>query len=242
MKFVFDLFPVLLFFAAFKLAGIFTATAVLMAASLAQTLIFRVIKGKFETMHVVTLVLVAIFGGATLAFHDAAFIQWKPTVISCLFAAAAVPLTLIAGTCVGLLLNRLGRLLAAVVSTAALLAWATPTIAATVIFFWLFSPDGGVADWLLARMPHWLVSARSRCRNCAGATRILMMQSAITSSSWTRRRAATAYASAPPSGRGRMMPTALSGSALSSCDRSSSSMTSYGGAITSLSEPTWPKS
>lgn len=88
MKFVFDLFPVLLFFAAFKLAGIFTATAVLMAASLAQTLIFRVIKGKFETMHVVTLVLVAIFGGATLAFHDAAFIQWKPTVISCLFAAA----------------------------------------------------------------------------------------------------------------------------------------------------------
>jgi len=93
----------------------------------------------------------------TTVLKDAQF--WTSLRNSCLFAAAAVPLTLIAGTCVGLLLNRLGRLLAAVVSTAALLAWATPTIAATVIFFWLFSPDGGVADWLLARMPHWLVGS-----------------------------------------------------------------------------------
>lgn len=84
---------------------------------------------------------------------------WVSLRNSCLFAAAVVPLTLIAGTGVGLLLNRLHRTTATLVSTTALLAWATPTISATVIFFWLFSPDGGVVDWTLARLPHWLVGS-----------------------------------------------------------------------------------
>lgn len=84
---------------------------------------------------------------------------WVSLRNSCYFALTVVPLTLIVGTAVGLLLNRLGRVLAAFVSTTALLAWATPTIAASVIFFWLFSPDGGIVDWLLARMPHWLVGS-----------------------------------------------------------------------------------
>jgi intracellular septation protein len=97
MKLLFDLFPVLLFFAAYKLAGIYTATAVLMAASLAQTLIFRVIKGKFEATHVVALVLILLFGSATLLFHTPAFIEWKPTVISGLFAAALLGTRYIAG-------------------------------------------------------------------------------------------------------------------------------------------------
>jgi len=39
-------------------------------------------------------------------------------------------LTLVTGTLVGLLLHRLGKKMAAFVSTAALLAWATPPIAA----------------------------------------------------------------------------------------------------------------
>ncbi len=84
---------------------------------------------------------------------------WVSLRNSVLFAAVVVPLTLIAGTGVGLLLNRLRRAMAALVSTTALLAWATPTISATVIFFWLFSPDGGVVDWALARLPHWLVGS-----------------------------------------------------------------------------------
>jgi ABC-type sugar transport system permease subunit len=84
---------------------------------------------------------------------------WVSLRNSCLFAVVVVPLTLIAGTCVGLLLNRLRRGMAALVSTTALLAWATPTISATVIFFWLFDPDGGVVDWTLARLPHWLVGS-----------------------------------------------------------------------------------
>jgi N,N'-diacetylchitobiose transport system permease protein len=74
-----------------------------------------------------------------------------------LFALVAVPGTLIVGTIVGLLLNRLGKKMSAFVSTSALLAWATPTVTASVLFFWMFNPDGGLVDWTLARMPHWLV-------------------------------------------------------------------------------------
>ena len=60
------------------------------------------------------------------------------------------------GTCVGLLLDKLGRRMSVFLSGCVLLAWATPTIAATVIFYWIFNPDGGVVDWALARLPAWL--------------------------------------------------------------------------------------
>jgi ABC-type sugar transport system permease subunit len=88
-------------------------------------------------------------------FTDPEF--WLSLRITVLFAAVAVPLTLIVGIGVGLLLNRLGKKMAAFVSTAALLAWATPPVSASVLFYWLFNPDGGLVDWALSKMPHALV-------------------------------------------------------------------------------------
>jgi ABC-type sugar transport system permease subunit len=93
----------------------------------------------------------------TTTFADPEF--WLSLRISVLFTAVVVPLTLSAGTVVGLLLNRLGRKMSIFVSTAALLAWATPPVSAAVLFYWMFSPDGGVVDWTLARLPHWLVGS-----------------------------------------------------------------------------------
>jgi N,N'-diacetylchitobiose transport system permease protein len=93
-------------------------------------------------------------GNFRLVLDDPEF--WSSLRISVIFAAVVVPLTLIVGTLVGLLLNRLGRKMAAFVSTAGLLAWAMPAVSASVIFVWLFSPDGGVVDWLLAKLPGWL--------------------------------------------------------------------------------------
>ena len=90
----------------------------------------------------------------TTIFKDPEF--WVSLRNSCVFAIIVVPLTLVTGTCVGLLLNRLGRRMSMFVSATTLLAWATPTVAATVIFYWIFNPDGGVVDWALARMPTWL--------------------------------------------------------------------------------------
>src|SRR6516225_6419707 len=52
--------------------------------------------------------------------------------LSVLSAAAMVPLTLIVGTLVGLLLSRLGRKMAAFVSSVSILAWATPAVSASV--------------------------------------------------------------------------------------------------------------
>src|SRR5579859_3970513 len=86
--------------------------------------------------------------------HDPEF--WLSLRISVLSAAAMVPLTLVVGTLVGLLLNRLGRRMAAFVSSVSVLAWATPAVSASVIFVWLATPDGGVADWFLTKVPSWL--------------------------------------------------------------------------------------
>jgi intracellular septation protein len=80
MKFLFDFFPVILFFVAFKTFDLFVATAVIMAASLLQIAIHWVRTRKFETMHVITFAAVVLLGGATLIFRDERFIKWKPTV------------------------------------------------------------------------------------------------------------------------------------------------------------------
>lgn len=93
----------------------------------------------------------------TATFKDPEF--WLSLRNTVLLAIVVVPGTLIAGTVVGLLLNRLGKKMAAFVSTAALMAWATPPISAAVLFYWLVNPDGGIVDWTLSKLPHWLVGS-----------------------------------------------------------------------------------
>ena len=94
MKFLFDLFPVILFFIAYKFAGIYAATGVAMAATFAQIgwLWFR--GRKIDTMLWVSLVIITVFGGMTLALHDETFIKWKPTVLYWAFAAVLLGGTL----------------------------------------------------------------------------------------------------------------------------------------------------
>lgn len=90
MKFLADLFPVILFFAAYQLSDIYTATGVAIAASLIQVTYSHFRHSKVETMHWVTLGLLSVFGGLTLILHDPMFIKWKPTVVNWLFAAAFI--------------------------------------------------------------------------------------------------------------------------------------------------------
>jgi len=89
MRFLIDFFPIALFVGAYKLTDIYTATAVLMAATLLQTGIIYAIDRKLQTLQKVTLVLVIVFGVLTLALHDERFIKWKPTV---LYASMAIVL------------------------------------------------------------------------------------------------------------------------------------------------------
>ncbi|EHP40408.1 intracellular septation protein A [Cupriavidus basilensis OR16] len=87
MKFLFDLFPVILFFVAFKFAGIYAATGVAIAATVAQIGWVWLRHRKVEPMQWVSLAIISVFGGATLLLHNETFIKWKPTVLYWLFAA-----------------------------------------------------------------------------------------------------------------------------------------------------------
>ena len=87
MKFLFDLFPVILFFIAFKVSGIYVATGVAIAATFAQIGWLLARGRKVDTMLWVSLAIIVVFGGATLLLQDETFIKWKPTVLYWLFGA-----------------------------------------------------------------------------------------------------------------------------------------------------------
>jgi intracellular septation protein len=85
MKMLFDLFPVILFFVAYQLAGIYIATATAIVASIVQVGWAWFRRGKVDKMLWVSLAVIVVFGGATLIFQDKTFIQWKPTVLYWIF-------------------------------------------------------------------------------------------------------------------------------------------------------------
>ncbi|MFO1418738.1 MAG: septation protein A [Methylotetracoccus sp.] len=88
MKILVDFFPILLFFITFKLYDIYAATMVAIAATVVQVAYVWIRKRKVEPMHLITLVLIVVFGGATLYLKDEMFIKWKPTVLNWLFGVA----------------------------------------------------------------------------------------------------------------------------------------------------------
>ncbi len=95
MKFLFDLFPVILFFIAFKVSGIYVATGVAIAATFAQIGWLLARGRKVDTMLWVSLAIIVVFGGATLWLQDETFIKWKPTVLYWLFGAVLAGSTLL---------------------------------------------------------------------------------------------------------------------------------------------------
>ena len=88
MKLLFDLFPVLLFFIAFKLSDIYVATAVAIGASIVQIGWLKLRQKPIEPMQWASLIIIVVFGGMTLFLRDETFIKWKPTVLYGAFAVA----------------------------------------------------------------------------------------------------------------------------------------------------------
>ena len=97
MKVLFDIFPLILFFAAWRLYDIFVATAVAIAATVAQVAWMWLRHRKVDNMLWVTLAIMVVFGGATLALRDATFIKLKPTVLYWAFAGALLAAQTFAG-------------------------------------------------------------------------------------------------------------------------------------------------
>ncbi|OZA30679.1 MAG: septation protein A [Hydrogenophilales bacterium 17-61-9] len=111
-KLLFDLFPVIVFFIAYKLGdsnaeatrafmaslglpqpvgvvekpGIYFATLIAIVASMVQIGWVKLRGHKLETMMWVSLGIIVVFGGATLWLHDESFIKWKPTVLYWIFS------------------------------------------------------------------------------------------------------------------------------------------------------------
>lgn len=88
MKMFFDFLPVMLFFAAFKIKGIFFATAAAIVVAIIQMLVMYAWKRKIDTMLWVSALILVVFGGSTLLLKNVAFIKWKPTVLYWVFSCA----------------------------------------------------------------------------------------------------------------------------------------------------------
>ncbi len=86
MKLLFDLFPVILFFVAFKMFNVYVATGTAIAATIAQIGWVKWRHGKVGAMLWVSFAIIAVFGGATLILHDETFIKFKPTILYWVFA------------------------------------------------------------------------------------------------------------------------------------------------------------
>ena len=90
MKFLFDLFPIALFFIAYKMGDIYLATITAIVASIVQVVWSRYKTGQFEKLPLITLGTIVILGGATLFFRNELFIKWKPTALYWVLALALV--------------------------------------------------------------------------------------------------------------------------------------------------------
>ena len=87
MQLLFDFFPIIAFFIAYKFSDIYTATIVIIVAASVQILIHWIRTRGINKMHVVSAVLVTLFGGITLYLKDPVYLKWKPTILYWLFAA-----------------------------------------------------------------------------------------------------------------------------------------------------------
>jgi len=80
MKILFDFFPIVLFFVAYKFGDIWIATGVAIAATFLQVGWLMLRKKTVDMMLWFSLAVIVLMGGATLLLHDETFIKWKPTI------------------------------------------------------------------------------------------------------------------------------------------------------------------
>jgi intracellular septation protein len=121
MKLLLDYLPIAIFFIVFKMAAsiidglapylssehidllratepLILATAVLIPATIIQILVTRMVWGKVEKMHLITLAIVVLLGGLTVALQDKTFIQWKPSIVNWAFALGFIGYQMFTGT------------------------------------------------------------------------------------------------------------------------------------------------
>jgi intracellular septation protein len=81
MQLLLDIAPLLAFGIAYSLAGLYTATAVLMGVMVLVLIADYARERRISPIHGLSAVLYLAFGTATLLLHNKRFIQLKPTVL-----------------------------------------------------------------------------------------------------------------------------------------------------------------
>ena len=81
MQLLFDLLPIIIFFAAYKVAGMYVATGAIIVAVAGQLGYQWLRHRQLNKLTLISGIAVAVLGGITLALKDPIFIQWKPTVV-----------------------------------------------------------------------------------------------------------------------------------------------------------------
>jgi intracellular septation protein len=90
MQALLEFAPLLAFIIAYKLGGLYTATAVLMAGMVVLLAVDYILHRRIPPMHALSAVLVFFLGGLTLILHDKHFIQIKPTALFWLAGLASL--------------------------------------------------------------------------------------------------------------------------------------------------------
>lgn len=137
MKSAFEFLVVVLFFATYMISkNIILATSVALAAGLIQAAWCWFKYRKLQTMQWLSLVLIVIFGGATIVFKNAHFIMWKPTVLFWLMASALLIAEMMGKN---ILASTLGKEIAAPkpVWRKLTLAWVAFLVALGVLNLWV---------------------------------------------------------------------------------------------------------
>jgi intracellular septation protein len=88
MKQLFEFFPIVLFFIAYKLYDIYVATEVMIAATAVGVALSWLKYRQVASMQWITLALAIVMGGATIYLHDERFLKWKLTIVEWLFGLA----------------------------------------------------------------------------------------------------------------------------------------------------------
>ncbi len=84
----YDFIPLVLFFLAFKIYGIYVATVVGIAVTAVQVLVTALVAKRMDKVQLLMLAVFTVLGGLTLYFHDPIFVKWKPSVVYWIFGTA----------------------------------------------------------------------------------------------------------------------------------------------------------
>lgn len=87
LKLLLDIGPLAAFFIAYRVGGVFTATAAIMIFTIISLLVTYWIEKKIAIMPLVSGVIISIFGTLTLILQDDVFIKVKPTLVNLIFAS-----------------------------------------------------------------------------------------------------------------------------------------------------------